>query len=129
MKETTWVKGWSGSPARRAQRATSFAHLLRAVGRECIPFPIGQPEEEVVMARREALARVLWTRALSDGNLVAIRLLLDHLAGARSGETEKAEAALRFTADDAARAEALLQRWAAELGASGDVPDATEGQP
>jgi hypothetical protein len=124
--KTTWAHGLSANPKGRSRRGRTLADLLRAVGEERVPFPPrlpgedgspdgdgGDPDHGRLMQRREALARVLWTRALCDGDLVAIRLLLEHL-GAGGGEVR-----VLFTADDAARAETLLAGWTVALALRG----------
>jgi hypothetical protein len=54
----------------------------------------------------EILARVLWTRATLDGDLTAIKLLIDclHAAVPTAGPR-----AIQWTADDFAAAQALIE--------------------
>ena len=110
---SNWVKGASGNPAGLARKRRRLVDLLREVGAETIPFPPGD-DGAVTMTRREALARVLWTRALFDGDLATARVIIDYLDG-KPGEASPA-APPRFTADDLALAEALL--WKAMHGAA-----------
>ena len=58
------------------------------------------------MTRREALARTLWTRGVIDGDMTAIKLLVELLEG--KGAADEVGQAL-IHADDMASAEALLR--------------------
>lgn len=100
----TWVAGASGHPKGQTRRGRSVADLLRQVGSERILFPPGAGDA-VAMTRREAAARVIWSKALFDGDLAASKLLIETLDG-KPGEA--ASPGLHFTADDLARAEVVL---------------------
>jgi hypothetical protein len=110
---TTWLKGFSGKPAGETggdgggSAGSSLAELVAEVGGEWVTYPPGG-DDAVLMLRREALARTAWTRAVIDGDMTAIKLVVELLEGKLAG----AEAGgIRFNADDLAAAEALLGAW------------------
>ena len=109
----TWVKGQSGNPDGRPRRGRRVSELIRTIAAEKVTFTdpggAGDAAPEVsVLARRERLARVLWTMAL-DGNLAAVKLLLEYMEGRPTSRVEtQPHREVRFSADTLARAEARL---------------------
>lgn len=124
---TTWLKGFSGKPAGEvggedaSSAGGSLAELVAEVGAEWVSYPPGG-DDAVMMLRREALVRTVWTRAVIDGDMTAIKLVVELLEGKLAG----AEAGgIRFNADGLAAAEALLKAWqdAAPSDAPSGAPD------
>ena len=75
-----------------------------------VTYPPGS-EDAVLMTRREALVRTPVTRGVIDGDMTAIKLLVELLEG-KAGAAGEGGAALN--ADQLAAAEAALMAWAAE---------------
>ena len=63
-------------------------------------------DDALLMTRREALMRTLYTRAVIDGDMTAIKVLVDLLEG--KGAADEVGQAL-IHADDMALAEALVR--------------------
>lgn len=103
---TTWLKGFSGNPAGEARGDASLGELVRLVGGEWVTYPVGG-DDALPMMRREALARTLWTRGVIDGDMTAIKLLVELLEG--KGAADEAGQPL-IHADDMALAEALVRQ-------------------
>jgi hypothetical protein len=126
---TTWVKGLSGRGSKRAPRGDSLVELIKAVGEERVPYP-AQDEDAASMKRREVLARVLWTRAIADGDLACAKLLIDCLDGKFSTGAPGRRDGQTITPEDLQAAEALLAEWWAAKAAPRDAaPELTEGRP
>lgn len=112
---TTWLKGFSGNPVGEArdgggsEPGGSLAELVRNIGSEAVAYPPGG-DDALQMLRREALVRTLWTRAVIDGDMTAIKLLVELLEGKGA---EANAGGVTLNADDLARAEAALTAWAA----------------
>jgi hypothetical protein len=102
---TTWAKGFSGNPDGDARGDLPLAELVRAIGGEWLVYPQGG-DDALSMTRREALVRTLYTRGVIDGDMTAIRLLVELLEG--KAAADDASHAL-IHADDMASAEALLR--------------------
>lgn len=107
---TTWLKGFSGNPAGAAYDELGEVDLVVKVGRELVLHPLGG-EDAVPMTRWEALTRTLWTRAVIDGDMTALKLLFEFLPR----EDTRNETMGAISADDLAVAEALLRADQAEL--------------
>ncbi len=128
---TTWSKGFSENPYGLARGDVGLAEMVRQVAGEWLVYPAGN-DGDLHMSRQEALVRTLWTRAVIDGDMTAIKLLVELLEGKGAGTGEAGGAVL--TADDLARAEAALLAWAdehllPETGtAAGDDQPAQEGR-
>ncbi|MCU0508273.1 MAG: hypothetical protein MUC34_07715 [Anaerolineae bacterium] len=111
---TTWAKGLSERVGQRAPRAArTLLRMIQKVGEEKILYP---PEGEggVLMTRREALARVLWTRALRDGDLGCAKLLIECMdAQSGTGKAPPKDAAAQpgMRHSDLLAAEKLLAEW------------------
>ena len=116
-KETTWIEGLSERVGKRPPRGETIAALIRAVGEERVRCGTGDGGG-VAMSRRELLARVLWTRALADGDLACARLLIECLDGKLSERSARTDSGV-FTADDFSEMERLLGEWRAEKGRDG----------
>jgi hypothetical protein len=101
---TTWLKGFSGNPDGQARGDVSLAELVRLIGGEWVVYPPGG-DDAVLMMRREALVRSLYTRAVIDGDMTAIKLLVELLEGKSAADEE----GMRLNSDDLAAAEALLR--------------------
>jgi hypothetical protein len=105
-----WVKGFSENPTGEALSANTIIEMLDRIGDEAVRPP-GVPADDPgarPITRRELLARVLWTRAIADADNAAAKLIIEYLDG-KPGDAEAAPGeAPAFTADDLARAEALL---------------------
>jgi hypothetical protein len=114
---TTWSKGFSGNPAGEARGGGSLAVLVAEIGTERLVYPVGG-EDGLEMLRIEALARTLWTRAVIDGDMTAIKLLVELLERAGSGDGEGGPV---LSADDLAAAEAVLKGWVNESSAVADA--------
>ncbi len=84
-----------------------LAELARVIGGERVVYPQGG-EDALLMMRREALARTLWTRGVIDGDMTAIKLLVELLEGKVPGDE------VVLNADQLAAAEAILMAWQAE---------------
>jgi hypothetical protein len=110
---TTWVKGLSGRAGKRAPRGRSLVGLIEAVGEERVAYP-AEDEGGASMMRREVLARVLWTRAIADGDLACAKLLIECLDGKLSGARTAKREGQAITPDDLKAAEKLLAEWWAE---------------
>jgi hypothetical protein len=107
---TTWAKGLSERVGQRAPRsARTLVRMIQKVGEEKIFYP---PEAEggVPMTRREALARVLWTRALRDGDLGCAKLLIEYVDAQAVAKTP----APAVTENDLREADKLLAEWRRE---------------
>ena len=121
---TTWSKGFSGNPDGEARGDVSLAELIGAIGGEWVVYPTGG-DDALSMTRREALARTLWTRGVIDGDMTAIKLLVELLEG--KGAEAGAGGDALLNADQLAAAEAALKAWAAAQamaeGATGDGND------
>ena len=104
---TTWSKGFSGNPAGEARGDLPLGELVRAIGGEWVVYPPGG-DDALLMTRREALVRTLWTRAVIDGDMTAIKLLVELLEG--KGAADEAGGVL-LNADEMAAAEAVLKAW------------------
>jgi hypothetical protein len=113
---TTWAKGFSGNPngqdAGGAGEEKSFAELVSGIGGERVAYPVGG-EDALAMLRREALARTLWTRAVIDGDMTAIKLLVELLEGKGAGNEGGVP---QLNADQWAAAERAFKAWMAEHG-------------
>jgi hypothetical protein len=112
---TNWVKGFSENPDGELLHAKSIIEMLDRIGDELVrPPSVGaiheSPlQESPLMTRREMLWRVIWTRALIDADLAAIKLLLEYVYG-KPGEAETTPAdGPVFTADDYVRADMLVR--------------------
>jgi hypothetical protein len=106
---TTWLKGFSGNPDGEAYGESPLGKLVTEIGSESLVYPAGG-EDALRMTRREALARALWTRAVIDGDMTAMKLLVELLEGKGPGSGEE----VQFTADHFAAAEAALRAWEAD---------------
>jgi hypothetical protein len=125
-----WVAGQSGNPNGRPRRGRSVAELARAIAQEKVEFTDGSPAdgnaEQAVYSRLERLLRVMWTMAL-DGNLSAIRCLLEYMEG-RPVQLIAAAVAQRgsdkLSAEDMNELKRLveekLKEWRREI--EGDLP-------
>jgi len=102
---TIWAQDFSANPAGEAQAELPLAELVGAIGRERVAYPAGG-DAAVPMTRCEILARTLWTRGVLDGDMTAIKLLVELLAG-RVGADVDPQALIH--ADDMALAEALVR--------------------
>jgi hypothetical protein len=118
---TTWLKGFSGNPDGVAREDGTFVSLVGAIGTERVAHPLGG-DDAVEMTRCEALARVLWTRAVADGDMTAIKLLVE-LLECKGGE---ATADRLLNADMLAEAGKALLDWSAERTAAGSAGDGQE---
>jgi hypothetical protein len=109
---TTWAKGVSERVGQRAPRAArTLLRMIQKVGEEKILYP---PEEGgVLMTRREALARVLWTRALRDGDLGCSKLLIECMdaRAAPKAVARETHAAAAAAERDLRAADKLLADW------------------
>lgn len=115
---TTWSKGFSGNPAGEARSDAPLGDLVAVIGSEWVAYPVGG-DDALAMTRREALARTLWTRGVIDGDMTAIKLLVELLEGkGPAGGGEAGDGAGVFNADTLAAAEAALKTWRAEQGLS-----------
>lgn len=123
---TTWAKGLSERQGPRAPRSRTLRGMIQKVGEERVLYPPEGPDG-VLMSRREALARVLWTRALKDGDLACAKFLM----GCIDGRTVDGKTIDDNTADgkaagkrepvrpeDLQAAETLLAEWWAKKGAA-----------
>jgi hypothetical protein len=117
---TTWIKGFSGNPDGEARGEGSVGKLLSDIGSEWVTFPAGS-DDALRMTRREALARTLWTRGVIDGDMTAIKLLVELLEGKGTAAGEAGSAGPALTADHFAAAEAEYRAWAAQHCGGGDV--------
>jgi hypothetical protein len=106
---TTWSKGFSGNPDGEARGDAPLGKLVNEIGSEWVTHPAGG-DDALRMTRREALARALWTRAVIDGDMTAMKLLVEMLEGKGAGSGE----AVQFNADHFAAAEAALRAWEAD---------------
>lgn len=122
---TTWSKGFSANPAGEPRGEASLAGLIAQIGGERVIYPVGG-EDALEMLRLEALARTLWTRGVIDGDMTAIKLLVELLEG--KGAADEAGAGVTLTADDLAAAEAAVKAWAAQL-ARAEAGDARRQAP
>jgi len=121
---SSWVKGYSGNPIGEASAGRSLAELLAEIGDERLAYPIDDCEAPA-MTRRELLCRVLWTRSVVDGDMTAIKVLLEYLEGKPGGPGAEGP---EFTADQMAAAQAKLEAWCAmEAGVAGAPGRAEEG--
>lgn len=68
-----WEAGQSGNPAGRPKKQHALTEVLRKIADE--------PFTEDGLTRREALARLLWSKALVDGDMPAIKYLYDRVDG------------------------------------------------
>jgi hypothetical protein len=102
---TTWSKGFSCNPDGEARGDVPLSELVRVIGGEWVVYPPGG-DDALSMTRREALVRTLWTRGVIDGDMTAMKLLVELLEG--KGAADEAGQAL-IHADDMALAEALLR--------------------
>jgi hypothetical protein len=102
---TIWAQDFSANPAGEAQAELPLAELVGVIGRERVAYPPGG-DAAVPMTRCEALARTLWTRGVLDGDMTAIKLLVELLAG-KSPADETGRTLIH--ADDMALAEALVR--------------------
>jgi hypothetical protein len=115
---STWVKGFSERQEGSAGGAASFAELVGEIGGELVRFPPG--DDGVSMPRRELLARALWTRAVIDGDMTAIKVLIECLSGRTD---DAADGGITFNADHFAAARRALQAWRAVGQADGEEGD------
>jgi hypothetical protein len=115
---TTWIKGFSGNPDGEARGEAPLGKLVNEIGSERVTYPAGG-DDALRMTRREALARTLWTRGVIDGDMTAVKLLVELLEGKGAGAGEGAQ----FNADQYAAAEAALRAW--EAGRAGDTKEVT----
>lgn len=106
---TTWAKGFSGNPDGEAQGGGVLAAMVRSIGEEWVIYPVGG-EDALRMTRREALARTLWTRGVIDGDMTAIKLLVE--LAELQGDPDANGVVLN--ADQLAAAEAVLRAWTKE---------------
>ncbi len=102
---TIWAQDFSANPEGQAQAELPLAELVGAIGRERVVYPPGG-DNALAMTRSEVLARTLWTRGVLDGDLTAIKLLVELLAG--RGPADETGRTL-IHADDMALAEALVR--------------------
>jgi hypothetical protein len=68
-----FMPGQSGNPAGRPKKEQCLTETLRKIADEPLT-----PEG---LTRREALARLLWDKALVDGDMPAIKYLYDRVDG------------------------------------------------
>jgi hypothetical protein len=105
---TVWAPGFSENPGGEPLSAKSIIEMLDRIGDEMVAPP-GSQDGGTPITRRELLARVLWTRAIVDADGAAIKLIIEYLDG-KPGDAEAAPGdAPALTADDMARAEALMK--------------------
>lgn len=102
---TIWAQDFSANPNGTVLGEEPLAELVGAIGRERVTYPPGS-NAALAMTRSEALARTLWTRGVLDGDLTAIKLLVELLAG--RGPADETGRTL-IHADDMALAEALVR--------------------
>jgi len=119
---SSWVKGYSGNPIGEASAGRSLAELLAEIGDERLAYPIDDCEAPA-MTRRELLCRVLWTRSVVDGDMTAIKVLLEYLEGKPGGPGAEG---VEFTADQMAAAQAQLEAWCAAEACGAGAPAKTE---
>jgi hypothetical protein len=125
---TTWSKGFSGNPAAEARGDASLAELIGAIGAEWVTYPTGG-DDALSMTRREALARTLWTRGVIDGDMTAIKLLVELLAGkgGDAGDDQASDGSPLLNADRLAAAEAAVRAWYSERGFSDGAAEERTG--
>ncbi len=145
---SSWVKGFSGSPdewepldewvdlgvdarGEASGREATLAEVLRMIGDETLAYPLDDPNAPV-MSRRELLGRVLWTRAIVDGDMTAIKVLLECLGKSDGGDDGMGPYRVDITADVLAEAERRLKAWEMEMAAqsfiAGQAEEATGGK-
>lgn len=127
---SSWVKGFSGSPTGEAcsgteRSSTPLADLLAEIGDERLPYPLDDPAAPV-MSRREIAGRVLWTRAVVDGDMTAIKVLLEYLGG-KAGDGD-GDGGVRLNADLLSAAERELQAWRAAIGTTEESKEEESGE-
>ena len=118
---TTWVPGKSGNPRGRPRRGRSVRELVTRIGQERVlfgneaPGADGEPVDAVEMTRLEALARVLWNKAIFEENLPAVIAIIERLEGKPvqpvAAKVKAGYGAAPFTADEMAQAQADLDEW------------------
>jgi hypothetical protein len=110
---TTWSPGFSDNPTGEALNARSIVEMLDHIGDEQVRppgIPPGDPSAEpLLITRRELLARVLWTRAILDADSASTKIIIEYLDGKPGDAGANPDEMPAFTADDLARAEALLR--------------------
>ena len=68
-----WTKGQSANPAGRPKKEHSLTHILEQIGSE--------PVDETGLTRKQALARLMWSKALDDGDMPAMKYIYDRIDG------------------------------------------------
>jgi hypothetical protein len=68
-------KGKSGNPGGRPKRGVSLTEILDNLGAE----KIGTGED--AMERKQALAKMLWSKAIDDHDIVAAKYIFDRIDG------------------------------------------------
>ena len=109
--------------------------LVERIGKERVRFgseregPAGEPIDAVDMTRFEALARVLWNKAIFEENLPAVVAIIERLEGKPvqpvAAKVGAATGAAPFTADEMAQAQRELADWLT----GGPFGDAEAGEP
>lgn len=68
-----WKPGQSGNPSGGPKKENSLTHILEQIGSE--------PVDETGMTRKQALARLMWSKALDDGDMPAMKYIYDRIDG------------------------------------------------
>ena len=68
-----WKPGQSGNPSGSPKRENSLTHILEQIGSE--------PVDETGLTRKQALARLMWSKALDDVDMTAMKYIYDRIDG------------------------------------------------
>ena len=96
---TVWQNEFTPNPSGKRRAGKDLGQLVRLMARERVRHPLA--EGEARLTRLEILARVLWTRAAVDGDITALKLLVECLVD-QAGAGERG---IVLNADLFARAE------------------------